>query len=471
MAEPLVARVAVTEPTAAISRRHDLDALRAIAMLAGIALHSMLAYVPGLGDGWPVKDIHQHAGFDIAIASLHGFRMQLFFLISGFFTAMLWRKRGLSALMTHRVKRILLPLMIGMVTIIPATWFAAIGSGIYNAQRLQQIKTAVVKHDAATEHPEVAAAQPEWPGGSTEQGKPIDPFDQLVANMIGTEQSEFVFGMTKLILGLGLIPVFHHLWFLWFLCFLVAGFSLYARPIGERSASAFSSWIVTPLRYAWLIPLTLLPQACMGLMYPNFGPDTSPGLLPLPYLLFYYGIFFFFGALYFDCDDQTGRLGRYWRFTLPVALIVIFPIGYEFSKGGLGVADLVPESFHRTIAVIAQVLYAWLMTFGLMGIFRNWFSRESKRMRYVSDSSYWLYVAHLPLVFVLQAVVCDWPLSAVVKCILVSVVCCLLLLASYQLLVRHTPIGTLLNGPRKRISKDTIPTATLVTQSARPIDE
>ena len=64
------------------------------------------------------------------------------------------------------------------------------------------------------------------------------------------------------------------------------------------------AWLVTsPIRYAWLIPLTILPQSTMGLLFPTFGPDTSAGLLPMPQILSYYAIFFFFGAIYFDCDD------------------------------------------------------------------------------------------------------------------------------------------------------------------------
>jgi hypothetical protein len=58
-------------------RRHDLDALRAFAMLLGIGLHSALSFfqVP-----WPVQDIHQHKFFGIFMQAVHGFRMPLFFL-------------------------------------------------------------------------------------------------------------------------------------------------------------------------------------------------------------------------------------------------------------------------------------------------------------------------------------------------------------------------------------------------------
>ncbi|MFM1558046.1 MAG: acyltransferase family protein [Roseibacillus sp.] len=50
--------------------------------------------------------------------AIHGFRLPLFFLVSGFFTAMLWRHRGLKELVKLRSKRILLPLAI----FVPIIW-------------------------------------------------------------------------------------------------------------------------------------------------------------------------------------------------------------------------------------------------------------------------------------------------------------------------------------------------------------
>ena len=50
--------------------------------------------------------------------------MPVFFLMSGFFTAMLWRQRGLQALVAHRARRVLLPLAIAMIVVIPLTWAA-----------------------------------------------------------------------------------------------------------------------------------------------------------------------------------------------------------------------------------------------------------------------------------------------------------------------------------------------------------
>ena len=102
----------------AMTRFHDLDALRGVAMLLGILLHAGVFLVPV--ENWPV---HEAWAWETApeanvyawiLSVIHGFRMPLFFLLSGFFTAMLWQSRGLRRLWRQRLERIGLPLLAGM---------------------------------------------------------------------------------------------------------------------------------------------------------------------------------------------------------------------------------------------------------------------------------------------------------------------------------------------------------------------
>jgi hypothetical protein len=106
----------------AFARRSDLDALRAVAMLLGIVLHASMSFIPSF---WVVADRRQNPGFGIVFSAIHGFRMPLFFVMSGFFSVMLLHRRGRWSLVKHRFFRVFLPLLLGMVTIVPATMWVA----------------------------------------------------------------------------------------------------------------------------------------------------------------------------------------------------------------------------------------------------------------------------------------------------------------------------------------------------------
>jgi peptidoglycan/LPS O-acetylase OafA/YrhL len=649
-------------------------------MLLGIALHGLLAYT---GFPWAVQDVNQAPWLGAVFAMIHGFRMPLFFLVSGFFTAMLWRKRGLQSLIKHRFNRILIPCLVGLATVIPTMnwvsamvvrqptvlkkkvsaetdiWWTAVFGDVTALKRIlksgvdidardqerqstalivaasvgqteavefliaegadlfyrnlddttaldvarlsqhhkivvileaamQQAKTgtsaSVVpaepdnpdscevwaegdlfdaikrgdhelvgqvlaqgadpgqRRDTATAlsiasnfgHPQVATLLLEAgadvnarneDGGTALHGAVFfgrvdvvrvlmdHQVDVTIRNNRGEKATDFVTrpftkelggavdyiaalmtidvrqsdvrkslpemaAVLKVEAGGGkdeeeipsltdvywrivfgefwnvkngfhamLTPVFHHLWFLWFLCWLVVGFAVYAmfaKLVGLESLP--NLLIVSPLRYLWLVPVTIIPQAFMGA---GFGPDTSVGLIPYPHLLFYYAIFFGFGALYFDCKDTQGELGSRWFVTLPVALL-LFLIGAGIKTGDAGIFEGIPKLLQQTISVVIQVLYVWLMTFGLIGLFRKMMSSENKWMRYISDSSYWLYLAHLPLMIWLQWLISDWDLDGTTKFIIVCSVCTAVLLLMYEYLVRYTPIGTMLNGKKVR---------------------
>ena len=97
-------------------RRSDLDALRSFAMLLGIALHASLSF---FAFPWPVHDTRRSDLLPLFQVAIHGFRMPLFFLLSGYFTMLVYRRRGLKSLLEQRFTRIFLPLVIAAATIVP----------------------------------------------------------------------------------------------------------------------------------------------------------------------------------------------------------------------------------------------------------------------------------------------------------------------------------------------------------------
>jgi peptidoglycan/LPS O-acetylase OafA/YrhL len=532
------------------ARRSDLDALRAVAMLLGIVLHAALSFCPSL---WLVADSRPEPAFAIVVSAIHGFRMPVFFVMSGFFSAMLLRRWGRWSLVKHRFRRVFLPLLLGMFTIVPLTsWISSVAlssasqkrsstssagdsstiwtaaeagdlgaiekclsdgvviDGLDGAHLTPLLHAALTDRAAAAEllirrgadvniasgdgatplhaaaflgHEKVVTALVEHGANINARNKrgetPLDgaTVDEkttlFFASLLQLKVNEDGLGKRKDAVAeylrqhgatagtkqgvadaLMLIPVFSHLWFLWLLWWLVLGL-VAVSAIGSRlPAIRLPAWLVlSPARYLWLVPLTMIPQFYMraegAVMI--FGPDTSAGILPIPHVFLYYAIFFGFGALYFGFDDQSGKVGKHWWLPLAIGLLVIFPLGMSLSKGWFGSVGITLDSLPgRVLYVFLTAAYPWIMTFGLMGLFKRIYSVENTTMRYLSDSAYWLYLAHLPLVIAAQYVVRDWPLPAVAKFLLIVVVVSSFLLWTYQTMVRYTWLGRFLNGPRVR---------------------
>lgn len=133
-------------------RRTDLDALRSFAMLLGVALHAAMSFVPF---PWPVHDTARSDVLLLLIGAVHGFRMPLFFLLSGYFTMLVFSRRGLASLLEQRFTRIFLPLVIAAITIVPLDKW--IEGHALRTNRPDPAVTDMLSGDAATVRRRLAA--------------------------------------------------------------------------------------------------------------------------------------------------------------------------------------------------------------------------------------------------------------------------------------------------------------------------
>ena len=102
-------------------REHHWDALRALLMLLGLPYHVALAYHIGDGNGqaW-IVNAHEGAPLFAGFAQfIHFFRMPAFFLIAGYFTALLLTRREPGIWLQGRFKRLGIPLLVTLVTLNP----------------------------------------------------------------------------------------------------------------------------------------------------------------------------------------------------------------------------------------------------------------------------------------------------------------------------------------------------------------
>ncbi len=90
----------------------------------------------------------------------------------------------------------------------------------------------------------------------------------------------------------------------------------------------------------------------------------------------------------------------------------------------------------------------WLLVFGLTGLFLRHLDRQLPVVRYVADSSYWVYLVHLPCCIWISGLLAGLAWSPWLKILVVLGGTTMISFATYDLLVRSSFIGEVLNGRR-----------------------
>jgi fucose 4-O-acetylase-like acetyltransferase len=374
------------------ARYHSLDAFRAAMMLLGLVLHSAASYTyTPLRDAWPFHDPPGLVAFEILLFFIHLFRMPAFFVVAGFFAALLYYRDGGSGLIRNRARRVALPLVIFMLTALPLA-----GAGFLVAARLE--------------------------------GQPLPellPQGPLVRQQI-----------------------FGHLWFLYDLLIFYAASLVVVRVVAMLPARARMSASTAFHRYA----VTGVGALFLGLittltLIPMTGPwlETSAALLPPLRILVAYGVFFAFGwCLYLQRHDLIPAFGRVWGRFLSAGLVLF--AGYfviVFAK-----RRFPPLAWHYTAIAFAGSA-TWCLIFGLLGLFVRRLSSPRAVVRYLSDASYWMYLTHLTAITWTAAALARVDTHPVVKFSIVLAMTTFVTLATYHWWVRSSWLGVLLNGRRR----------------------
>ena len=394
-----------TELRSSPERLHALDAVRGFALLLGIVFHAALSFVPAPTRFWVIQDTHPTMTLALLFFVIHVFRMTIFFVMAGFFARMSFHRRGTLGFVTDRLRRIGLPLLIGWpilfaAIVIVTTWASGFPHG-------------------------GPVGGNRWP--------PVLPRFPLL-----------------------------HLWFLYVLLELYAatlllrGYvawldrtgqfragidRLFARLMGSRLAPAL---LAVPIGLALSLDPTWIGW---------FGIRTPDGsLLTNAQALIGYGTALGVGWLLHRRIDLLGMLQARWLFNLVVAVILI-AISFVLTLLLSDPAGRPLPIGIETIRLASAIIYApaiWTATFAGIGLALRFLPDSSTTRRYLADSSYWLYLIHMPIVMALQVAVSqlDWPWPF--KFATILLVALALMLASYQWLVRYSFIGTLLNGRRLR---------------------
>jgi glucan biosynthesis protein C len=389
----------------ASTRLDYLDATRAFALVLGVVFHASLSFMP-VFFGWAVQDVSTSTLVAQFFTVSHSFRMEVFFLLAGFFSHLTFHKGGARDFARSRAVRVVVPFVVG--------WFL--------------LKPLIVSG---------------WTMG--------------FASMRG--DYEFWPAIAVAFADLKTLPAGlftqTHLWFLYYLAMITA-LTLALRAIvvsvvGRREdpfMRRVDSCVAWLSRSPWALPALAVLTAFALLQMNGWGVDTPDrSLKPSVPVLIVYGGFFCFGWL---LDRQPAAMAGVallapsrWIGAAVGLVTVLLLIGIQMDPGHPHFV-----AAHRAF-VAGYALMMWSLVFLTIGVFQKLCRRTRAWVRYLADSSYWMYLTHLPVVVWLQVAVAEVPVHWSLKLPFVSAITIAFALLSYDVVVRSTFLGAILNGRRR----------------------
>jgi glucan biosynthesis protein C len=382
-----------------LQRYHSLDALRAAMMLLGLVLHSGASYIRGpITWMWPYQDSQTSLFFNLLLAFIHLFRMPVFFVMAGFFAALLYHREGPAGFARNRAKRVLLPLLIFWPIVMPLT----VVGFVFAAKQV---------------------------GGPSAW--------DLVSDLPPLRR-----------------PVFGHLWFLYDLLLFYAA-ALLIMSATSRLPAQVKQYVVDAFRtittrwwgmlvLAGVTTITVLPMERPTI-------ETSAALIPPARVLAAYAVFFAFGWLLFSQRDLIESIAARWRSTFAAGIAATL----AYIAVLLARRTLDPTWWHVSGAIVGAVA-VWLLIFGITGAFVRYLSIPRPLVRYFSDASYWMYLLHVVPITWCAGLLAQSDAPAFAKFGIVLGVASAVTVVTYHYFVRSTAVGELLNGRRypKRLHGD-----------------
>ena len=384
-----------------MQRRHDIDALRVIAFALLILYHVGMVYV--LDWDYHVKSSYQVEWLQWPMIFINRWRMPLLFMISGIAIGLCQPLRAPLRFALLRSWRLLLPLVFGMLFIVPIQAYCeatahgsfAAGFGEFMTRYLQ--------------------LRP-WPEGG----------------WTGAEH-----GVT-----------WNHLWYLAYLWV----YTLLLMPLLPLLGSAVGQRLQAGLCARGNLALIGLPAlllfANLMLLQPRF-PETH-ALVGDWYLHVEYFSVFLCGYVIARSERFWQRLqGLRWK-TLVIALVAI---SIELSLRAAG-RYLPPEQLPATLATVpwgaieraARALYLWSALLAILGWGKALLDRPFPWLRYATEAVYPWYILHQSLIVLIAFWLTPMRIGAVWEPALVLLGTVIGCLALHELLIRRFNLLRVLFG-------------------------
>jgi len=350
---------------------HGLDFIRAAMMMLVVVLHTSVSFFPNPPDAlWLYRDPQSTMLAPLVEISIQVFAMECFFVMAGFFTALLYQHRGARGLIANRGRSIALPLVVGWVVMFPLES----ASFVMGAMRSP-----------------IMAGQP-------------TP-SQMATTFLENPWAN---------------PTPNYFWFLYYLLFfyLIAlvflGLMKFVPSricaFGDSLAQAFLCGRLRILLIPTLAALTwwsMLSMSMPGIDIPNrtFMPQANAVVS--------FGIYFFFGWILYRHKEfiQTLKPRAGTRFCCGVLCLMVtvaFTLtwGLQLRDG----QDMASASMRALLFIIQgeTALTSWLIILGGIGLAERLLQGTHTVVKYFVDRAFWVYLTHLPVCLLIIIWMRDW---------------------------------------------------------------
>jgi acyltransferase-like protein len=317
-------------------RRVDLDWVRIGAFGLLILYHVGMFYVPWT---WHIKSAHPVTALEPLMLALNPWRLALLFLVSGVATRFMLRKAAASALLRSRSSRLLVPLIFGMLVIVPPQAYIQIVESLG------------------------------YSGGF------VDFY----------LQHYFAFGKAFCPNPCIILPTWNHLWFVAYLWVYTVSLSLVLMAMPgvmgwiERWLAPLLSGgllLIVPSLLFGLFRLTLLPN--FPSTHALFGDWYNHALFAAVFLL---GFLLALAASFWEAVERQ----RWIALIFALAVFASWLFLRSVRDGGMPL---------RLYAGFAYGFYQWLCIVAVLGFARRWLTKDSAARRYLTDAIFPYYIVH-----------------------------------------------------------------------------
>lgn len=361
----------MTKASLPTDRLYFLDHLRMFTVLAVVALHAGIAYAPVV-PWWYATDQGKSAVFDLLLLVTDGFVMPTLFFIAGYFALSSLQRHGAAGFLRAKLKRLGLPLVVVTLFFCPIISYVVYkgqgGTETYLHYWLRILPTAL-----------------DW--------------------------KLYIFRPENLAQFSDYLWAFH----LWFLAMLLVFCGLWALLYGVFSGKAGEGRVGPGYGLFLLLALAVgLAEAVGQMLVPDttwasFGAffEFQPARVPLYLGMFWLGTYARHRH-WFSAHRVPGRLWLWGVLAIAAYAAVLALLVVSKTPGPKPL--WIPCAYGLSRTLVALSVTGFLVAFG-----QRYWNGPGRVSASLVASSYDIYLAHLPLVVVLQYLLARVSVSAIVK--------------------------------------------------------